>query len=84
MIFDDDFTYGLKIGNWPVGRALTRSSLEWEVRGSNLGPVKLDAVLPTACQRCNISSKEAVLPQLNNAEMGPRQLVTRFDVIQRV
>ena len=31
----------------PVGRAVTRSSLEREVRGSNLGLVKSNTVLPT-------------------------------------
>ena len=31
----------------PVGRAVTRSSLELEVRGSNLGLVKSNTVLPT-------------------------------------
>ena len=55
----------------PVGRAVTRSSLEREVRGSNLGPVKSDAVLSAARHRCNISSKGAVLPGRNDAEMGP-------------
>ena len=55
----------------PVGRAVTRSSLEREVRGSNLGPVKSDTVLPTARHRCNISSKGAVLPGRNDAAMGP-------------
>ena len=54
-----------------VGRAVTHSSLEREVWGSNLGPVKSDTVLPTARHRCDISSKEAVLRGLNNAEMGP-------------
>ena len=54
-----------------VGRAVTRSSLEREVRGSSLGPVKLDTVLPTARHRCDISSKGAVLPGRNDAEMGP-------------
>ena len=53
-----------------VGRAVTRSTLEREVRGSNLGPVKSDTVLPTARHRCNISSKGAVLPGRNDAEMG--------------
>ena len=46
----------------PVGWALTRSSLEREVRGSNLGPVKSDTMLPTARHLCDISSKGAVLP----------------------
>ena len=48
-----------------------RSSLERDFRGSNLGPVKSDTVLPTARHRCDISSKEAVLPGRNDAEMGP-------------
>ena len=52
-------------------RAVTRSSQEQEVRGSNLGPVKSGTVLPTVRHRCNISSKEVVLPGRNDAEMGP-------------
>ena len=77
----------------PVGRAVTRSSLEREIRGSNLGPVKSDAVLPTARHRCNISSKEAALPGRNDAEMGPANSLhasayyseynKRFDLILR-
>ena len=55
----------------PVGRAVTRSFLDREVGGSNLGPVKSDTVLPTVRHRCNISSKGAVLPERNDAEMGP-------------
>ena len=55
----------------PVGRAVTRSSLEREVWGSNLGPVKSNTVLPTARNGCDISSKEAVLPWHNDVEMGP-------------
>ena len=55
----------------PVGRGVTRSSLEREVEGSNLGPVKLDTVLPTAGHRGNISLNKAMLPRRNNAEMGP-------------
>ena len=55
----------------PVGRAVTQSSLEQEVRGSNLGPVKSAAVLPTAHHRCDISSKEAVFPGRSDAEKGP-------------
>ena len=57
--------------NRPGVRAVTRSSLEREVRGLNLGPVKSDTVLPTARHRCNISLKGAVLPGRNDAEMGP-------------
>ena len=34
-------------------------------------PVKSDTVLPTARDRCDISSKGAVLPWRNDAEMGP-------------
>ena len=44
------------------GRAVTRSTLGWKVKGSNLGPVKPNTVLPTARHRCDISSKGAVLP----------------------
>ena len=51
-----------------------RSSLEREVRGSNLGPVKSDTVLPTARHRYNVSSK-AVLPGRNDVEMGPANLL---------
>ena len=54
-----------------VGCAVTRSSLEREVWGSNLGPVKSDTVLPLARHRCDISSKGAVLPGRNDAEIGP-------------
>ena len=52
-----------------AGRALTRSYLEREVRSSNLGLVKSNTVLPTARHRCGISSKGAVLPECNDAEM---------------
>ena len=55
----------------PVGRAVTRSSLEREVWDSNFGPVKSDTVLPTARHCCDISSKGAVLLGHNDAEMGP-------------
>ena len=48
-----------------------RLSLEQEVWGSNLGPVKSNTVLPTACRRCNISLKEAVLSGRNDVEMNP-------------
>ena len=50
---------------------VTRSSLEREVWGSNLGPVKSNTVLPTARHRSDISSKGAVLLGRNDAEMGP-------------
>ena len=52
---------GLEI--WPpVGRAITCSSVKWEVWGSSLGPVKSDIVLPTIRHHCGISSKKVVLP----------------------
>ena len=66
-------------------------SLEREVWGANLGPVKSDTVLPTARHRFDISSKWAVLPGRNNAEMGPANslhalayysdYIKRFDLI---
>ena len=55
-------------------RAVTRSSLEREVWGSKLGPVKSGTVLPTACHSSNIFSK-AVLPGRNDVEMGPANLL---------
>ena len=55
----------------PVGRAVTRSFLEREVAGSNLGPVKSDTVLPTARHRCDISSKGAVLPGAMTRRWAP-------------
>ena len=56
--------------NRPVGRVVTRLSLERKVRVSKFRPVKLDTVLPTARHNCNISSKEAVLLGRNDVEMG--------------
>ena len=44
-----------------VGRAVTRLSLKWEIRGSNFEPVKSDTVLSMARQRCHRSTKEAVI-----------------------
>ena len=61
--------------NRPVGRAVTRSSLKREVCGSNLGTVKSDTVLLTARHRCDISSKGAMLPGRDDAEMGPANLL---------
>ena len=48
--------------NLLVGRAVTRSSLERMVWGSNLEPVKSDTVLPTTRHRSSIASNGAVLP----------------------
>ena len=53
-----------------VGPGETRSSLERQVRGSNLGPVKSDTVLPTVRHRNDIFSKGAVLPWRNDPELG--------------
>ena len=64
----------------PVGRTITRLSLEREVYGLNLGPVKSHTVLPTTCHRYNISAKEAVFLGRN----GPGQFVTGSGAIQRV
>ena len=68
-------------------------SLEREVQGSNLGLVKSDTVLPTACHRCHVS-KKAVLPGSNDAEMGPAnslhvsayhsEYYERFDLIYHI
>ena len=85
------FAQSLYYGNRPVGRAVTRSSLEREVWGSNLGPVKSDTVLPTARHRCDIYSKGAVLPGRNEVEMDPAnslhasayysEYIERFDLL---
>ena len=53
----------------PVGGEVTCWSLEREVWGSNLGPVKSDTGLSTARLRCDVTSKEAVLARRNDAEM---------------
>ena len=71
LSFYDSVYISIFSNNRPDGRAVTRSSLEREVWGSNLGPVKSDTMLPTARHRCDISSKEAVLPRRNDAETGP-------------
>ena len=66
---------GNLLSNLPVSRAVRRSSLDREVIGSNLEPVKSGTVLPTVRSRCDISSKEAVLPGRNGAEMGSANLL---------
>ena len=49
--------------NFPVGQAVTRSSLTRKVKGLSFWAGKLDnTVLSTACYRCDISFKEAELP----------------------
>ena len=50
---------------------VTRSSLDREVRSSNLGPVQSDTVLPTASHRCDISSKGAGLSGRNEEGWAP-------------
>ena len=64
-----------QIKDWPVGPTVTQLSLKRKVRGSNLGPVKSDRVLPTARYCCDLSLKEAVLPGSNDAEMSPANLL---------
>ena len=66
-----------------VGRAVTRLPLEREVRRSNLGPVKSDTVFSRARHCSHISSK-ACVARVQWRGNGPRQLVTRFGVIQQV
>ena len=63
-----------------------RLSLEREVWGSNLGPVRSDTVLPTACHRYGIFPKGTELPERNDMERSTTNLlvVTRFGVIRRV
>ena len=64
-----------KITNCLVSRSVAHSSLDREVQGSNIGPVKSNTVLPTAHHRCHISLKEAVVPGPNDAEIGPSNLL---------
>ena len=51
-----------------------RSFLEREFGGSNLEPVKSNAVLPTARSRFDIKKKDT-FPRRNGAEMGPANLL---------
>ena len=53
-----------------------RLSLDREVRGSNLGPIKSVKMLPTTRHRCDISSQEAVLPK--SAMTRRWALLTRY------
>ena len=59
-----------------IYRAVTLKSLEREVWGSNLGPVKLDIVLLTARHCHSNSSKETVLPGRKEGEMGSQTRYT--------
>ena len=64
------FYFSCTVNAMPSRRVcLTCSSLEREVCGSNLEPVKSNIVLPTARDRWNISSKGAVYFRRNDAEM---------------
>ena len=65
----------MMLNDQPVGREVTRLSLEQEVLGSNLALVKSDTVLPTARHHCNITLKGGVLLGRNDAEMGPAYLL---------
>ena len=67
--------------NRPVRRAVTSSSLEREVRGSNLRPVKSATVLLAARNLRDISSKGAVL--LAGAMMRKWAPPTRY-TLQRI
>ena len=55
-----------------------------EVCGSNLGPVKLDKVLPSARHHCDIFFKMKRVARAQRHGDGPYKLVTRFGVMQRV
>ena len=58
--------------SWSSGNAFFSGSggLRFKSQAGQIG-----TVLPTARHRCNISSKEAVLPGHNGAEMGPANLL---------
>ena len=88
------FTFVATVGNLcniclmfyrSVNQAVTPSSLEREVRGSNLGSVKLDTVLPTARHRWDSSSKGTVLLGCNYVEMSTaKSLHVRLGALQWV
>ena len=67
----------------PVGRAVMHLFVEREVRGSNLGRVKSETVLAMARRRCNVSSKETVLPRHNDVEMGLANMLHCFSVLRQ-
>ena len=56
--------------NRPVDRAVTRSSLERDLRFKSRAG-QIETVLPTVLHRCDISSKRAVLSGRYDAEMNP-------------
>ena len=59
----------------PVGWAVTHLSLERKFYASNFGTVKSDALWRTACHRCDVSSKGAMLRGRNGAKMDPANSV---------
>ena len=63
-------TVYLIISDYKYQFKVTRLSLEREAWSSNFGPIKSDIVLSTSCHSCNSSSKRAVLPRRNVAEIG--------------
>ena len=64
----------------PVDRAVTRSSLEWKVKTSNLRSVKSDTVLPTARHRdATFLRKDLCFPQVRWRGDGSRKFVIRFE-----
>ena len=65
-------------------QAVTRPFLERGVWGSNLWPVKSDTMLTTDRHHREIASKKLFRPQAQLREDKSRQLITSFDVIQRV
>ena len=59
----------------PLGRAITRSSLERKVWGTE--GLRSDKLLPTAHHRCDRCCPGAMIRK------WPHKLVTRFDVVQQ-
>ena len=67
----NNFAYTFTTATWSSGNAFVSGVLS-----SNLKQVKSNTVLPTAFHRSNISSKEAVLPGHNDAEMDSQTRCT--------
>ena len=62
----------LQPASWSSGNAFVSGAGDLRF---NFGSIKSDIVLPMAGHRCDISSKGAVLPGCNDAEMGPANSV---------
>ena len=60
----------LRVVNRPVGRTVLHSSLRERLRFKSRS-IKSDTELPRVRQSSDISLKGAVLPERNDAEMGP-------------